>query len=103
MYEGILGLERPWRVVGVELYTAGREVRVEIENEQRRLPCPVCGVECPRHDTKERRWRYLDTCQFQTFLEAPVPRVKCPRHGPSRCPCLGRSGVRGLRRCSRCW
>ncbi len=86
LYEGILGLERPWRVVGVELNTAGREVRVEIENEQRRLPCPICGVECPRHDTKDRRWRHLDTCQFQTFLEAPVPRVKCPRHGVKQVP-----------------
>ena len=29
LYEGILGLEPPWRVVNVVLDTGGREVRVE--------------------------------------------------------------------------
>ena len=86
LYEQILGLEQPWRVVGVELDTGGREVRVEIENEQRRLPCPVCGVECPRHDNQHRHWRHLDTCQFQTILVAAVPRVKCRRHGVKQVP-----------------
>ena len=81
LYEGILGLEPPWRVVNVVLDTDGREVRVEIENAQKSLPCPVCGAECRRHDTRHRRWRHLDTCQFQTILEADVPRVKCRRHG----------------------
>ncbi len=33
LYQGILGLEPPWRVVNVALDTGGREVRVEIENE----------------------------------------------------------------------
>ncbi len=41
LHEGILGLESPWRVVNVTLDTSGREVRVEVENEQKRLPCPV--------------------------------------------------------------
>ena len=44
LYEEIPGLERPWRVVDVELDANGREVRAEIENEQRRLPCPVCAA-----------------------------------------------------------
>ena len=81
LYSGILGLEPPWRVVNVVLDTAGHEVRVEIANEQKRLPCPVCALECARHDTRRRRWRHLDTCQFQTTLEAEVPRVKCRLHG----------------------
>ena len=81
LYEEILGLERPWRVVEVELDANGREVRVKIENEQRRLPCPVCAVDCPRHDTRTRHWRHLDTCQFVTILQAAVPRTKCRRHG----------------------
>ncbi len=77
LYEGILGLEPPWRVVNVILDTSGREIRVEIENEQKRLPCPICDVECMRHDSRRRRWRHLDTCQFQTIMEAEVPRTKC--------------------------
>lgn len=86
LYEQILGLEEPWRVVGVDLDTGGRKVQVDIENEQRRLPCPVCGVECPRHDTLHRHWRHLDTCQFQTILAAEVPRVKCRQHGVKQVP-----------------
>ena len=81
VYQGVLGLEPPWRVVNVTLDTGGRKVRVEIENEQKRLPCPVCEEQCMRHDARHRRWRHLDTCQFQTILEAEVPRVKCRRHG----------------------
>lgn len=81
LYAGVLGLEPPWQVVDVELDTGGQEVRVKIENPQKRLPCAVCGTECPRHDTQHRRWRHLDTCQFQTFLEASVPRIRCPKHG----------------------
>ncbi len=84
LYEQILGLGRPWLVVDVEF--DGREVRVQIENEQRRLPCPVCGVDCPRHDTRPRHWRHLDTCQFETILQAAVPRTKCRRHGVKQVP-----------------
>jgi transposase len=38
------------------------------------------------HDRKPRRWRYLDTCQFTTWIEAEVPRVKCPTHGLNQIP-----------------
>lgn len=86
LYEAILGVERPWRVIGVKLDTDGREVRVEIENTEKRLACPTCGVECPRHDSRHRRWRHLDTCQFQTILMAAVPRVKCRKHGVLQVP-----------------
>ncbi len=86
LYEGILGLEWPWRVINVELDTSQREVRVEIDNEERRLPCQVCGTQCPRHDDQHRGWRHLDTCQFQTILMAAVPRVKCRKHGVKQVP-----------------
>ena len=33
------------------------------------------------YDSRRRRWRHLDTCQYKTILEADVPRVKCPEHG----------------------
>jgi transposase len=86
LYQEVLGLEPPWRVVGVRLDTEAREVRIEIENEDRRLPCPICATECPRHDTQHRHWRHLDTCQFQTILQAAVPRVKCGKHGVKQMP-----------------
>jgi transposase len=40
-----------------------------------------CGEGVPGYDTRRRRWRHLDTCQFHTFVEAHVPRVACPEHG----------------------
>lgn len=34
-----------------------------------------------RYDHPERRWRHLDTCQYQTIVIAAVPRVSFPEHG----------------------
>ena len=45
------------------------------------LACPECGQSRPGYDTQPRRWRHLDTCQFQTVLEADVPRCSCAEHG----------------------
>jgi transposase len=45
------------------------------------LACPECGQACPGYDTQPRRWRHLDTCQFETILAADVPRCRCPEHG----------------------
>lgn len=82
LYAQILGLERPWAVKSVELDHVQREVRVTLEVKKRkRLPCPECGKQCPKYDSRMRRWRHLDTCQYQTILEAPVPRVQCREHG----------------------
>jgi transposase len=33
------------------------------------------------HDYEERRWRHLDSCQFQTIIVSRVPSVRCPEHG----------------------
>ncbi|WP_434424185.1 transposase family protein [Nannocystis pusilla] len=43
--------------------------------------CPECGQAVPRHDTRTRRWRHLDTCHERTIIEAGVPRTSCPKHG----------------------
>lgn len=45
------------------------------------MRCPSCQTVCPRYDKRQRRWRHLDTCQYQTLLVADVPRVNCPEHG----------------------
>lgn len=81
LYQKILGIEKPWEVVDVELDLAGREVRVHLKNEEPKLPCPVCGQLCRRYDSRPRRWRHLDTCQYPTILIAEVPRVECSEHG----------------------
>lgn len=82
LYAKLLGVQAPWEVVGVELSTKERLVKVMlVHREGASVPCPECGVGCPRHDTKSRKWRHLDTMQFQTHLIAEVPRAKCDVHG----------------------
>lgn len=81
LYRQILGIEPPWSVQDVELSTEDREVTVRLANAERQLPCPECGKPCRRHDSRGRRWRHLDTCQFATILVAEVPRVSCQEHG----------------------
>jgi transposase len=82
LYARILGLPEPWIVADVELDVAGRSVLVKLgRRDDATLACPECGRPCPGYDTQPRRWRHLDTCQYQTILEADVPRASCPEHG----------------------
>lgn len=86
LYETILGLDPPWAVVSVALEPDEGRVRVQVESDQRRWPCPVCKKLCPQHDTRHRSWRHLDTCQYQTIVCASVPRVRCREHGVKQIP-----------------
>jgi len=56
-------------VVSVELYPGAT------------LHCPKCEGRGSRYDSRERRWRHLDTMQYRTILVADVPRVQCDEHG----------------------
>ncbi len=82
LYEQILGLSAPWFVSDVELDKSQSEVVVQVNIDKgTALVCPRCGRVCPGYDSRERRWRHLDTCQFRTQVVAQVPRVQCPEHG----------------------
>jgi len=81
LYRKILGIEAPWEITEVDLMADEGQIHVHLENGERRLPCPVCGASCPRHDTRPRWWRHLDTCQFPTLPVAAVPPVRCDEHG----------------------
>ena len=82
LYATILGLTAPWKVIDVELDPKLELVAVTVEATGRSVfVCPECGESCPGYDTRDRRWRHLDTCQYQTILVAKVPRIKCPEHG----------------------
>jgi len=81
LYERILGLRDPWAVEHVEL-SEDEVVHVYIEYDRNsETLCPVCGSACPRYDTRDKRWRHLDTCQFQTIVHGAVPRAQCHEHG----------------------
>jgi transposase len=82
LYAQILGIKSPWQVADVELSVSKGEVTVQVEQEAgAKSCCPNCGKESPGYDSRRRRWRHLDTCQYKTILVADVPRVKCEEHG----------------------
>ena len=81
LYEQILGITEPWHVEQVELKLEIGQVLIRVEGSPAVEVCPECGERSPRYDTSERRWRHLDTCQYQTILIATVPRTKCGEHG----------------------
>ena len=76
-YRHILGLESPWSVSKVDLdMTANRVVvRVEIDRTTKWFH-PETQEPATLHKWTERKWRHLDTCQFETIIEANVPSVK---------------------------
>ena len=80
LYARILNIEAPWRVADVELNLQQGEVVVHVEHDGKALNCPECGQPARRYDTRQRRWRHLDTCQYRTILAAELPRVQCERH-----------------------
>ena len=81
LYEQILGITEPWHVEQVELKLEIGQVLIRVEGSPAVEVCPECGERSPRYDASERRWRHLDTCQYQTILIATVPRTKCGEHG----------------------
>ena len=80
LYSRILGISAPWHVTDVLLDVQAGTVEVVVEHRGEAC-CPKCGKPCPGYDTRRRRWRHLDTCQFETHLVAEVPRVTCEEHG----------------------
>jgi transposase len=83
LYRQILGIEAPWHVERVELKLAEGEVHVYLEHQEiGSWPCPKCGRDSPLYDhQEERRWRHLDTCQYQTVVHARPPRSGCSEDG----------------------
>jgi len=81
LYAQILGISAPWRVTRVDVRLSEGELEVHVEHDASSLTCPECDRECAGYDTRPRKWRHLDTCQYRTILCAEVSRVECPEHG----------------------
>jgi len=83
LYEGVVGIELPWRVADVKLELEEGRVDIHVQHGRKeRFACPECRTMCAVYDhSPERTWRHLDTCQYQTLLHASPPRVKCSEHG----------------------
>lgn len=82
-YSLLLGLIPPWAVVDVDLNMAGRRVEIEVQwPSGHQVECAECSRSCSIKDHREeRRWRHLDTMQFQTIIKSRIPRSACPEHG----------------------
>jgi transposase len=82
LYEDIVGVTGPWVVTAVIKDDGERKTTIMIEYDREEiLACPVCGQRAKLYDRRIRRLRYLDTCQYETFLEVHVPRVICEEDG----------------------
>ncbi len=82
-----LGLVPPWLVDDVAFKGEDKRPDLHINFPQgSRFACPVCGEECPVHDTREHTWRHMNFFQHKAYLHARVPRVKCLEHGVHQIP-----------------
>ena len=81
LYQQILGLAAPWQVESVTLKRQEREIEVRVACAQTHWGCAECQQRMEIHGYEERRWRHLDSCQFQTILVARVAIVRCAEHG----------------------
>lgn len=81
-YRTLLGLNDSWSVDEVDLNLGASRVLIRLSHVGGKLECPECGDACSRADTApERRWRHLDTMQFQTEIAASIPRCRCAKCG----------------------
>lgn len=82
-YSLLLGLVPPWVVTKVDLNMEKRLVAIDVQwPSDHQVECPECGRSCTIKDHREeRRWRHLDTMQFQTIIKSRIPRSECPDHG----------------------
>ena len=82
LYKEIIGVNFPWMITAVVKDEKTRKITVRIEHDlNQKISCSECGQETKLHDHRVRTLRYLDTCQYETFLEVHVPRIKCREHG----------------------
>jgi len=82
LYKDIIGVQTPWVITAVEKDEQKRKITIKIEHAREgTIPCPACGGKTKAYDHRIRVLRYLDTCQYETFLEVHIPRVKCTEDG----------------------
>lgn len=75
-----LKLGDDWSVCDKEYCTSPLMVRVSVSFVGV-ARCPICRRECPRYDTRERKWRDLDYGHAKCIIVAKIPRVRCETCG----------------------
>jgi transposase len=80
-YTEVLGLHPEWKAVKVWKNDAKKEVHIKVVSALDYFQCPLCGKHVKKYDTRVRKLRHLDTCDYETILEVEVPRVRCEEDG----------------------
>jgi len=81
-YQQVLGLQSPWKVEQVELDMVAQRVVVHVGVEPgTKWGDPVTRGAAHVHQWRQRTWRHLDTCQFETLISARVPCRRAGRRG----------------------
>jgi len=82
LYKDIIGVQAPWTITAVSKSELPKKITVRIEHDPEKiLACPICAQSTKLYDHRVRILRYLDTCQYETYLEVYVPRIKCRKDG----------------------
>ena len=82
LYRDIIGVIAPWMITGVIKDEYNKRITIRIEYDREKIiACPICAQRTKRYDHRIRKLRYLDTCQYETYLEVHVPRIKCKKDG----------------------
>ena len=82
LYKDIVGVYEPWMITAVIKDEVSRKITVRIEHKlDKTIACPICAQSTKLYNHRIRILRYLDTCQYETFLEVHVPRIKCEKDG----------------------
>jgi len=74
-----LGLQTPWQVKDISFVTdemKKKELHIHIEFVRGKRFPDESGVECPVHDTVERKWQHLNFFEHHCFLHCTVPRIE---------------------------
>lgn len=75
-YKSLLNLDSNWDISDVELDMSSGIILVHLKFISKIGICPVSKQVSSIYDySPERKWRHLDTMQYQTWLVARVPRV----------------------------
>jgi len=82
LYKDIIGVQSPWKITTVIKDEKNKKITIRIEyDSEQQTTCPKCAEYAKVHDHRIRVLRYLDTCQYETFLEVHAPRIKCAKDG----------------------
>ena len=77
LYQQLLGIESPWRVSVVNLSIADKRVVVEVELKPQEWADPTDPTRRAHvHGWTDRQWCHLDSCGFETLIQARVPQLK---------------------------